>query len=175
MNLVISSIHRFLNFPQILEFPLAKELDTSEIKKLQATFYENLPKITLNSEMAKRDFMIAPLLWEIIRHVKAKINVEYPIEIDEKLGGDHSMGIIYAELLLINPAQPTLKPVKVTAIVDTGAITLCIPEHIAVQLKLEETEQREVTTADTKSHLVPYMEPLKINYLSRTCYTGQSF
>ncbi|MEN8216340.1 MAG: hypothetical protein ABFS56_08175 [Pseudomonadota bacterium] len=31
--------------------------------------------------------MIAPLLWEIIRHVKAKINVEYPIEIDDKLGG----------------------------------------------------------------------------------------
>jgi hypothetical protein len=42
------------------------------------------------------------------------------------------MGIIYAELQLSNPAQPTLKPVQVTAIVDTGAITLCIPEHIAV-------------------------------------------
>jgi clan AA aspartic protease len=83
-----------------------------------------------------------------------------------------TMGIIYAELQLSNPAQPTLKPVNVTAIVDTGAITLCIPEHIAVQLKLEETEQREVTTADTKSHLIPYMGPLKINYLGRTCYTG---
>jgi hypothetical protein len=40
------------------------------------------------------------------------------------------------------------------------------------KLKLEETEQREVTTADTKSHLVPYMGPLKINYFDRTCYTG---
>jgi hypothetical protein len=37
--------------------------------------------------MAKRYFMIAPLLWEIIRHVNAKINVEYPIEVDDKLGG----------------------------------------------------------------------------------------
>jgi hypothetical protein len=72
---------------QSIDFPLAKELEINEIKRLQTTFYQNIPKITLNSEMAKRDFMIAPVLWEIIRHVKAKINVEYPIEIDEKLGG----------------------------------------------------------------------------------------
>ena len=54
---------------------------------LKAVFYENLPKISLNSEMAKRDFMIVPLLWEIIRYVNAKIHVEYPIEVDDKLGG----------------------------------------------------------------------------------------
>jgi len=72
---------------QTIDFSLATEPPATEIKKLQQVFYENLPKITLNSEMAKRDFMIAPLLWEIIRHVKAKINVEYPIEIDDKLGG----------------------------------------------------------------------------------------
>jgi clan AA aspartic protease len=82
------------------------------------------------------------------------------------------MGIIYVNLQLSNPAHPTALPVNVTAIVDTGAITLCIPEHIAIQLKLEETEQREVTTADTKSYLVSYMGPIKINYLGRTCYTG---
>jgi hypothetical protein len=45
------------------------------------------------------------------------------------------MGIVYAELQLSNPAQPTLKPVNVTATVDTGAMTLCIPEHVATQLK----------------------------------------
>lgn len=82
------------------------------------------------------------------------------------------MGIIYAELQLSNPAQMKLKPVSVTATVDTGAITLCIPEHVATQLKLEETEKREVTTADTKSHVVPYMGPLKVGCLGRTCYTG---
>ncbi len=72
---------------KILDLPAAKELDRDEIKKWQENFYEILPKITLNSEMAKREFMIAPVLWGIIRHVKAKINVEYPIEIDDKLGG----------------------------------------------------------------------------------------
>jgi len=75
---------QILNFANVKGF---ENFENSDIKKLQAIFYENLPKITFNSEMAKREFMIAPLLWEILRHVKAKINVEYPIEIDEKLGG----------------------------------------------------------------------------------------
>ncbi len=72
---------------QAIDFTRNKAFKENEIRKLQDIFYENLPKITLTSEMAKRDFMIAPLLWEIIRHVKAKIKVEYPIEVDEKLGG----------------------------------------------------------------------------------------
>ncbi len=72
---------------QAIDFTQKTKIEVSEIKKLQDIFYENLPKISLTSEMAKRDFMIAPLLWEIIRHVKAKIKVEYPVEIDDKLGG----------------------------------------------------------------------------------------
>ncbi len=85
---------------ELIDFSLAKELDITKIKNLQDNFYKNLPNISLNSEMAKRDFMIAPLLWEIICHVKAKINVEYPINIDDRLGGllDY---IIYSEQEII--------------------------------------------------------------------------
>ena len=72
---------------KILDLPVSKKVDQKEIIKWQENFYEILPKITLNSEMAKRDFMIAPVLWGIIRQVKAKIMVEYSIEIDDKLGG----------------------------------------------------------------------------------------
>ena len=72
---------------EILEFPVSKNIDKKVIKNLQDTYYEILPKITLNSEIAKRDFMIAPLLLEVIRHVDAKIFVEYPIEINDRLGG----------------------------------------------------------------------------------------
>ena len=35
----------------------------------------------------------------------------------------------------------------VRALVDTGAVNLCIPAHVALQLELEELERREVTTA----------------------------
>jgi hypothetical protein len=53
-----------------------------------------------------------------------------------------------------------------------GATTLCIPEWVAIQLQLQETEKRVVNTADGKSPVVPYMGPLKIQYEGRTCYTG---
>ena len=72
---------------KILELPVAVNLDKNSIMALQENFYEVLPRITLDSEMAKRDFMIAPILWEIIRRAKAKINVEYQIDVDNRLSG----------------------------------------------------------------------------------------
>ncbi|WP_408034197.1 clan AA aspartic protease [Thiorhodovibrio winogradskyi] len=61
---------------------------------------------------------------------------------------------------------------SVDALVDTGAITLCIPEHIVIQLKLSELEKREVTTADGKKTLVPYVGPIQIRFENRNCFTG---
>ena len=82
------------------------------------------------------------------------------------------MGLIYADIKLSNPKKPRLKPVRVKARVDTGAIMLCIPEHIAMQLQLEEIEKREVTTADEKPHLVPHVGPILIRFENRKCMTG---
>ncbi|MFM7190607.1 MAG: clan AA aspartic protease [Microcystaceae cyanobacterium] len=82
------------------------------------------------------------------------------------------MGLVYADIELINPKEQTLKPMKVNALVDTGAITLCIPEHIVLQLKLETLEQREVTTADGKKRLVAYVGPVQVRFDNRNCFTG---
>jgi len=82
------------------------------------------------------------------------------------------MGLIHAEIELSNPKKGRLKPLRVRALVDTGAMTICIPEHVAVQLGLEEIEKREVTTAGEKSHVVPYVGPVQIRFENRTCFTG---
>ena len=82
------------------------------------------------------------------------------------------MGLINAEIELSNPRDGKIRPVKVTALVDTGAPHLCVPEHIALQLELEELYKREVRTADGKSHLVPYMGPVAIRFDNRGCFTG---
>ena len=82
------------------------------------------------------------------------------------------MGLVYANISLSNPREPTLRAIEVEALVDTGAVTLCLPEHVAIQLKLTEIEQREVTTADGKPHLVPYVGPLQVQFENRTCFTG---
>jgi len=50
------------------------------------------------------------------------------------------MGLIYADISLSNPKLHDLKPLLTSALVGTGAITLCLPAHIAVQLNLNEIE-----------------------------------
>jgi len=82
------------------------------------------------------------------------------------------VGMIQADIELSNPRKPKLKRLRVNALVDTGAMTICIPEHVAVQLQLSEIEKREVTTADERSHVVPYVGPIQIRFQNRTCFTG---
>ncbi|OHC74176.1 MAG: clan AA aspartic protease [Rhodospirillales bacterium RIFCSPLOWO2_12_FULL_58_28] len=82
------------------------------------------------------------------------------------------MGIIYADLRLSNPSRPDLEEINAKAVVDTGALHLCIPEHVAVQLGLKIVEQREAKTADGKSHLVDYAGPIQIEVFGRHCLTG---
>jgi clan AA aspartic protease len=82
------------------------------------------------------------------------------------------MGYIHAKVTLSNPRKSRLSPVEVEALVDTGAMTLCIPESVMAQLRLTEIEKREVTTADGKNTVVPYVGPVQIKFDGRTCFTG---
>ncbi len=82
------------------------------------------------------------------------------------------MGLIYADISLENPRDTGLKPLAIKALVDTEAITLCIPEHVAVQLQLQEVEQREVSTVDGRRQAVPYVGSIWIKYENRSCFTG---
>ncbi|MEA3640967.1 MAG: hypothetical protein VBE63_13620 [Lamprobacter sp.] len=63
-----------------------------------------------------------------------------------------------------NPANRNLSPVTADALVDTGAVHLCLPEHLAIQLDLKELEQREVTLANGHRIRVPYCGPVEIRY-----------
>ena len=82
------------------------------------------------------------------------------------------MGYVHAEIKLKNPRLPDLKPIIVKAMVDTGALTLCIPKHIALQMKLETNTQREVTTADGRKQMVPYVGPIEVLFENRNCFVG---
>ena len=82
------------------------------------------------------------------------------------------MGHVFADIELSNPRQPDLAPVKVKALVDTGALMLCIPEHVALQLNLTTESMREVSVADGRDMNVPYVGPLKVVFGKRLCYVG---
>lgn len=82
------------------------------------------------------------------------------------------MGLVYSSLTLSNPINADLKSIEVSSLVDTEALFLCIPEHIAIQLQLRELEKREVTIADGSKKLCPYVGPIKIQFENRSCFTG---
>ena len=82
------------------------------------------------------------------------------------------MGYVFADLALSNPGRQDLAPLAVKALVDTDALMLCIPEHVAVQLALEAESTREVTVADGRSASVPYVGPIKVAFGKRFCYVG---
>ncbi|MGE0582974.1 MAG: clan AA aspartic protease [Steroidobacteraceae bacterium] len=82
------------------------------------------------------------------------------------------MGLVTAPFELSNPRDATLPILRVDALVDTGAMTLCLPASIAEALQLEELERREVTLADGGRHLVPYVGPVKVGFGRRGCFTG---
>ena len=51
--------------------------------KLEAT----LPLVSFTSEMARREFLIAPVLLEVARHLHVQIRAEYPLSITAQLRG----------------------------------------------------------------------------------------
>ena len=82
------------------------------------------------------------------------------------------MGYVHAEIELSNPREPGLNPLKTRAMVDSGALTLCIPVHVQLQLRLEEAEKREITTADGRKSVVSYVGPVKVRFQNRTAFVG---
>lgn len=58
------------------------------------------------------------------------------------------MGPIRGTFSLSNSTRPDLAPLEVSVLADSGAVHLCIPEHLAILLSLAERERREVVLAD---------------------------
>lgn len=65
-----------------------KPVEKTDFAKLQAIFYRKLPHISFNSEAAKREFLISPLLLELLDHIDVDIDVEYPLNINDRLKGN---------------------------------------------------------------------------------------
>ncbi|HYT49862.1 MAG TPA: hypothetical protein VEL78_05685 [Pyrinomonadaceae bacterium] len=82
------------------------------------------------------------------------------------------MGLVNGNFLLRNPRLPDLDPVDVVALADSGATHLCIPEHVQVQLQLEEIDSKEVALADGSKELVPYVGPIELRFKNRVGFAG---
>lgn len=88
------------------------------------------------------------------------------------------MGIIYADITLKNANEMALvkkgvmhesevKSIAVSAMCDSGAFMLAMPEHVATQLDLPEVESREFRMADGSATKLPVVGPVWINFKNR--------
>jgi len=82
------------------------------------------------------------------------------------------MGLVDAKIILKNPTKPDIEAIEVDALVDSGAVHLCIPEHIQIQLKLSEIDKKEVILADGSRKIVPYVGPIEIRFKNRIGFGG---
>ena len=82
------------------------------------------------------------------------------------------MGLANAKIELRNPGRPELEAVEIDALADTGAVHLCIPPHIQIQLQLEEMDTKEVALADGSRKLAPYVGPVELRYGNRVGFAG---
>ena len=82
------------------------------------------------------------------------------------------MGLVYTSLRLYNDGRADVEEIDAKALVDTGAQNLCIPEHFALQLRLEKRFDREVVVADGRRQLVPYYSGVRVEMMGRGCVVG---
>lgn len=72
---------------QTIVLPRCQNISPDILEQVRSTYYALVPKISLNSEIAKREVMIAPVLQTVIQGVNATLDIEYPLDVDEKLSG----------------------------------------------------------------------------------------
>lgn len=96
----------------------------------------------------------------------------YSCEVSRRRGIILIVEIAGAKIILENPKRPDLQGLEVEALADTGSLFLCIPEEVRLQLQLEATSEKEVTTADGRRTLCPYVGPIRVRFENRECYVG---
>jgi hypothetical protein len=109
--------------------------ELASLNYLQTWLENNLLHVTLTSETAKREFLIAPVLSVVAEIVPASIKVEYPLQMTEYLTGKLDYYLEAKHQLLIVEAK--------NANLERGFTQLAV-ELIALDLRFQEDHTIEL-------------------------------
>ncbi len=86
------------------------EIDREGLAEVKSRLEEFLPHTSLTSETARREFLIAPVLMEVVRQTGATIKVEYALNVDERLKGtlDYFLRAVH-NMLVVEAKQGDLQ------------------------------------------------------------------
>lgn len=87
----------FLHLPQ--------SLANLESQSLKQRLEQSLTCVDLTSESARREVLIAPILLEVCRYTGAKLKIEYPIMVSDRLKGTVDYYLLKDESLLVVEAK----------------------------------------------------------------------
>lgn len=79
------------------------ELD--RLDNLKTRIEESLSYISLTSEAARRELLIAPLLLDVVHYTHAQLRIEYPLIVTEQLKGSLDYYLYSVERLLVIEAK----------------------------------------------------------------------
>ncbi|MCU0548816.1 MAG: hypothetical protein MUC48_05660 [Leptolyngbya sp. Prado105] len=89
---------------QNLQLPQA-QLDRSITDPVRTTIEQNLNIVTLSSEMARREAVIAPLVLAVCNHIQAKLRIEYTLKVNDWLKGTLDYYIKNRNRLIVSEAK----------------------------------------------------------------------
>jgi hypothetical protein len=88
--------------------PLSLPQSTVELDRLnnlKTRIEESLPYISLTSEAARRELLIAPLLLDVVHYTRAQLRIEYPLTVTEQLKGSLDYYLYSVGKLLVIEAK----------------------------------------------------------------------
>jgi clan AA aspartic protease len=81
------------------------------------------------------------------------------------------MGLVYVDLRLGHFERSDIEEINADALVDTGAINLCISQAIATKLKLTKIATKKATLADGSVQHVDVVGGIQVSLMGRSTVT----
>jgi hypothetical protein len=80
-------------------------VNRQRVHDLTTRLQESLPFISLSNETARREFLIAPVITEVVHYTHAKVRVEMPVAVSEQLQGTFDYLLQAGNRLLVVEAK----------------------------------------------------------------------
>lgn len=79
--------------------------ELNRLTQLKSRITDSLPYISLTSEAARRELLIAPILLDLIYYTQAQLRIEYPLTVTEQLKGSLDYYLYTENKLLVVEAK----------------------------------------------------------------------
>lgn len=89
----------------LLNFPKT-DREIQDLKELHQQILDGLQYVSITSEQARREFLVAPIIRQICRQTHKRVRVEYPITVNNWLKG--TLDYYFQDLLVIEAKRDNL-------------------------------------------------------------------